>query len=211
MSGKYANARAENNVDFFATVVDGKYEIPFIRPMPYEEIVWKPFNYAKSMANKREVGCHFFVDDYQFKRLWAAKDKYLPMLSQFKAVMSPDYSTFTDYPKVIQIFNHYRKHLLAAWMQENHILVYPTISWGDESSYEWCFDGEPVGATVCVSSVGTQGNKTAKRLFVAGYEKMMERLEPETILFYGAVPEECEGNIVHIEPYQQRLRRIKND
>ena len=41
--------------------------------------------------------------------------------------------------------------------------VYPTISWSDKKSYDWCFDGEPVGGIVAVSSVGTQNNKEANR------------------------------------------------
>lgn len=41
-----------------------------------------------------------------------------------------------------------------------------------------------------------------------GYEEMIKRLEPETILFYGNVPESCSGNIVKIKSYiQERFRR----
>ena len=48
-------------------------------------------------------------------------------------------------PFAMQIYNQYRKHWLAAYWQLNGITVYPTISWSDENSYEWCFDGEPRG------------------------------------------------------------------
>ena len=86
----------------------------------------------------------------------------------------------------------------------------PTISWSDESSYDWCFDGEPVGGIVAVSSVGTQANKDSKRLFLRGYEEMMKRLSPEWVIFYGKVPEECDWNIIRVKPhYDEIVKRRK--
>lgn len=93
-------------------------------------------------------------------------------------------------------------------MQEIGCRVYPTILWSDKSSYDFCFDGEPRHATVCVSSVGTQKYSETKRLFLSGYEKMMEVLEPETILFYGIIPKECKGNIIPIKPFQDRFKEM---
>lgn len=75
----------------------------------------------------------------------------------------------------------------------------PTVCWSDEKSFEWCFDGEPVGSTVAVSSVATQNNKTAKAAFLTGYEAMCDRLRSEAILFYGNVPEECKGDIMRVK------------
>ena len=91
------------------------------------------------------------------------------------------------------------------------IKVIPTISWSDKSSFEWCFDGEPVGGIVAVSSVGTQNNKTAKELFLNGYNEMMKRLEPETVIFYGTIPKECYGNIVRVKAFQEKFREVKID
>ena len=89
------------------------------------------------------------------------------------------------------------------------IKVIPTISWSDESSFEWCFDGEPVGGIVAVSSVGTQNNKTAKELFLNGYNEMMKRLEPETVIFYGTIPQECYGNIIKVKAFQEKFKEAK--
>lgn len=61
--------------------------------------------------------------------------------------------------------------------------------------FEWCFDGEPIGGTVAVSSVGTQKAPAARKLFLDGYSEMMARLQPEKIIFFGDVPEGCTGNI----------------
>lgn len=87
--------------------------------------------------------------------------------------------------------------------------VIPTISWSDTESFEWCFDGEPVNSVVAISSVGTQKNKVAKKLFLQGYKEMERRLSPETIIFYGNIPEECMGNIVKIKAFQEKFREAK--
>lgn len=188
----------------------GEYDIPNIFPISSEEVDIKNcigFNYAKTCKEPESCGIHFFLDDYQFNRLWNKPDKYLDMLKKFKFVCSPDFSTYVDFPKVIQIYNHYRKHWLAAYWQQNDITVIPTISWSDKSSFEWCFDGEPVGGIVAVSSTGTQMNANARQLFLDGYNEMINRLNPECILFYGIVPEGCVGNIIPITRFSERFNK----
>lgn len=211
MSDKINNIAYENLTRRIYDGV-GEYGIPQLEPThmtSFGEFIG--FNYAASTKERAEKGVHFFVDDYQFNRLWNNPDRYLNMLQQFRCVMTPDYSTYTDFPKVIQIYNHYRKHWIGAYFQENGIEVIPTIGWSDESSYEWCFDGEPKHSTVAVSSVGTQMSKRTKALFIAGYKEMIKRLEPETIIFYGNVPEECMGNIIKIRAFQERFKEAKCD
>lgn len=195
------------NLDKFSFSGVGKYEIPQIDPetkYPGGEFVG--MNYALTEKFPESKIMHCFVDDYQFIRYWNNPDKYLPVLSKFSAVCSPDFSTYTDMPLAMQIYNHYRKHWLAAYWQLNGITVYPTISWSDESSYDWCFDGEPVGGVVAVSSVGTQKNKESKRLFLLGYEEMMKRLDPAWVIFYGIVPEECDWNVIRVNPEYEKVK-----
>ncbi|MCM1154245.1 MAG: DUF4417 domain-containing protein [Roseburia sp.] len=184
----------------------GEYGIPEIKLTQYEKCEFIGFNYAKSEKNRTDKGVHFFLDDYQFCRLWNDIDRYVDMLSQFKYVMSPDFSAYTDFPKAIQIYNHYRKHWVGAYLQEYGVNIIPTISWSTPDSFEWCFDGEPASGTVAVSSVGAANSKAKKELFLQGYNAMMERLKPETILFYGKVPEECEGNIVEIKAFYEKFK-----
>ena len=195
------------NLDKFSFSGVGKYEIPQIDPetkYPGGEFVG--MNYALTEKFPESKIMHCFVDDYQFIRYWNNPDKYLSVISKFSAVCSPDFSTYTDMPLAMQIYNHYRKHWLASYWQLNGITVYPTISWSDESSYEWCFDGEPVGGVVAVSSVGTQKNKESKRLFLLGYEEMMKRLDPAWVIFYGIVPEECDWNVIRVKPEYEKVK-----
>lgn len=190
----------------------GAFDIPEIKPVadfPAVELVG--FNFAKSCKNPGDKGVHFFLDDYQFNRLWTMIDRYIPILKKFRCVLSPDFSMYTDFPKAIQIYNHYRKHWCAAYMQERGITVIPTISWSTPDSFEWCFDGEPVGGCVAVSSVGCLVSAESKKLFVDGYMEMVRRLHPEKIIFYGSVPGECTGNIVRIKAFREKFKEVLCD
>lgn len=184
----------------------GTFDIPCLLPENCTAKEFIGFNYAKTCRQPYDKGLHFFVDDYQFLRLWSNPDAYLDMLRRFKVVCTPDFSTYTDFPKAVQIYNHYRKHWLGAYWQANGVTVIPTVSWSDRDSFEWCFDGEPVGGTVAVSSVGTQLNKESRKLFIDGYNEMLARLKPKLIYFYSNVPQECDGNIVRLAAYQEKFR-----
>lgn len=190
------------NLDKFCFPGIGKYDIPQIEPvMAYPQGEFIPMNYAKTVKEPAGKILHCFVDDYQFARYWNRPNDYINRLLEFAAVCAPDFSTYTDMPLAMQIYNHYRKHWVAAYWQMHGVTVYPTISWSDESSYEWCFDGEPVGGVVAVSSVGTQADKESKRLFLRGYEEMMKRLNPYWVIFYGKVPTECDWNVIRVNPH----------
>lgn len=204
----YRSQRNYENLEKRLFTAPGKYGIPVIKPINLDrKINFIPFNYAKTSDSPEKKGIHFFLDDYQFNRVWDRPETYLKMLRKFAYVMSPDFSIYTDFPLVIQLYNHYRKHWLAAYWQENGVEVIPTISWGNEESFEWCFDGEPHKGTVAVSSVGTQSNQESRYVFLQGYMEMIRRLEPEVIVFHGDVPEQCSGNIVPIGSFQDRFKK----
>ena len=193
------------NLDKFTFPGVGKYDIPQIEPVkayPHGEFI--PVNYHYTAKDQASKIVHFFVDDYQFIRYWNTPDKYIPKLLQFAAVCAPDFSTYTDMPLAMQIYNHYRKHWLGAYWQMHGINVIPTICWSDRDSFEWCFDGEPTQSVVAVSSVGTQNGSEKKQRFLDGYFYMVERLQPTQIIFYGRVPDECKGNIVHIKQFSDK-------
>ena len=94
-------------------------------------------------------------------------------------------------------------------MQMYGIDVIPTIAWSTPESFEWCFDGEPTNGIVAVSSVGIMNSRRKKELFMTGYNEMLSRLSPETILFYGMIPDECRGNIVKIKSFGEELTERK--
>ena len=187
----------------------GQYAIPEIEPTQFDNAEFIGFNYAKSAKNPEGKAVHYFLDDYQFIRVWTDPDRYIAMLQRFKYALTPDFSLYTDFPKSLQIYNHYRKHWLGAYWQMHGINVIPTIGWSDRESFEWCFDGEPTHSVVAISSVGTQVKKEARQQFLEGYLEMMERLHPEQIIFYGKVPEECKGNIVRVQAFSDKWNKAE--
>lgn len=203
----YALERFANNLGSRIYRGTEKYHFPIIRGVEaYEPIRWVRFD--KAILHPREdIGVHFFMDDFIFERIWKDADRYAEALSRFGAVVAPDFSLYRDWPIAVQMWNHYRKHYIAARLQDRGVTVYPKISWTTPDSYDWCFDGEPTHSAVAVSSVGKMKNRETNRLFVQGYREMMTRLEPTEIVFYGKVPDECDGNIIRIQAFYEKFGR----
>lgn len=184
----------------------GAYDIPELPPVadvPAAE--WISFNFAKSCNAPEGKRVHFFVDDYQFVRVWNSPDKYIPLLKRFAAVLAPDFSTYTDMPRAMQIYNHYRKHWVARYLSDSGITVIPTISWSTPDSYEWCFEGEPRNSVVAISTVGCMKGE-ARELFLMGFEEMKRQLCPTQIICYGAEIDGC----VNIPPYYRKIKERLN-
>lgn len=209
----YRDVRFCHNVELFGPLESTPENgIPILKPERWVPVEFIPFNFAKTCKDRSGKGIHFFLDDYQFERAWNKAPETISLLSEFDAVMSPDFSTYVDWPVPVQRWNHYRKHCVGAYLQQKlGITVYPSISWSDEASFDWCFEGEPVGGCVAISSVGTQRNPDYKRGFLYGYDAMLERLQPETIIFHGKVPEECRGTIVRVKSFQDKFREATVD
>ncbi|MBP3887890.1 MAG: DUF4417 domain-containing protein [Cellulosilyticum sp.] len=178
----------------------GEYNIPVIKPVYEQDVTfWLGFNYVKSTKKATpHTGVHFFLDDPQFERVWYSPNTYVPYLKKFSCVLSPEFSVYVNFPKAIQIFNHYRKHWCAAYWQEQGLTVIPTITWGWKDSFEWCFDGEPEGGIVAVSNVGCMKNKEMRKLFNDGYNEMLTRLQPKEVLFYAHTFDDYKGPVHYI-------------
>lgn len=186
----------------------GKYDIPAIQPIKQREIgkisEWIGFNYVMSDDSPEGKAVHFFVDDYQFIRLWNNPEKYMEKLVKYEAVLTPDFSPYADMPMATQIFNHYRKHWVGALMQQYGVKVIPTIRASrDERSFEWYLDGEPRKGVVCISSMWTS-DQEAKDYFMKEYSTMVELLKPEKIYIYGNEVAGLEGNIEYIQPFTRK-------
>lgn len=186
----------------------GKYDIPQLAPVYENEIgeikEWIGFNYVLSDKEPEGKAVHFFIDDYQFQRLWNSPEKYMEKLARYEAVLTPDFSPYADMPLATQIFNHYRKHWVGALMQEYGVKVVPTIRASrDERSLDFYLDGEPKGGVVCISSMWTSDDE-AREYFMREYETMRKTLKPEKIYVYGNEVEGLKGNIEYIQPFTRK-------
>lgn len=162
----------------------GNYDMPMIQATapPTGELL--PFNFAKTHVNSDET-IHFFIDDYQFERLWRCPEVYVSLLSKFEAVLTPDFSLYVDMPVALKVYNVYRSRLLGQFWQQNGIKVVPTVSWAEEDSFDYCFDGLPSNATLAVSTVGIGRNADARKVYQMGLDEMIKRLSPQHLIVYG--------------------------
>ena len=88
----------------------------------------------------------------------------------------------------------------AYWQSKGRIVI-PTVSWSTPRSFEFCFDGVELHATVAVSTLGC---KKVKIDFMRGYEVMLEKLRPETIICFGDPFSEMQGNLLVVDYRESR-------
>ena len=176
---------AKYNLDLFRKdSASGKWQIPCLKKETFVPSGLLGFNYAKS-ATEFNNTIHFFLDDYQFERLWDAPESYVALLANFEAVLTPDFSLYSTMPLAVQLWNTYRSRLLGQFFQNAGIRVVPTISWSNAESFEFCFDGVEKGSTIAVSTVGVLKNPESRELFELGFREAIKRLEPSTVVAYG--------------------------
>ena len=168
----------------------------------------------KEVDDPENYIAHFYYDDYKFINAWREPDKYLDRLRKFKAVVSPDFSLYTDFPIALQILSCYRRQWVGAYWQMLGLDVIPDVVWGEKASFDFCFEGIPKHSTVAVSTVGVKNDKEwnngLNSLFKDGFDEMMARLEPTTVLFYGDMIDGLDGNIIRIPSYYEQKRKILN-
>lgn len=145
---------------------------------------------------------HFFLYDYKFERVWKHPDQDVEKLKRYRAILSPDFSMYLEMAPVMQLYNVFRNRWCGAYFSSKGIRIVPTVSWGDENTFDFFFDGIPQGSTVAVSTymVSAHGNHDdQKEFFLNGYREMLRRIEPERIICYNEPFPEMEGNIVFID------------
>lgn len=142
------------------------------------------FNYAKSSKDKA-TGIHFFIDDYQFERVWNAPQKYIDILKVYDCILSPDFSLYMDMPMPMKIWNVYRSRQIGAYYQGCGLKVVPTISWAEPETFCFCFEGIPAGSIVAISTIGVKEHKESLEVWKSGVDEMLKRIEPQTVLIYG--------------------------
>lgn len=152
------------------------------------------FNYAKTSENKN-CGIHFYVDDYQFERVWNKPEDYTDILFDYDCILSPDFSLYTDMPMPMKIWNVYRSRFIGNYYQSKGINVIPTLSWAEPETFKFCFEGIPEGSIVSVSTIGVKENKDALKIWRDGMQAAIDKIKPSTVLVYGGKLDFDYGNI----------------
>lgn len=119
---------------------------------------------------------------------------------------------YLEMAPVMQLYNVFRNRWCGAYWASKGIRVIPTVNWGDESTFDFCFEGVERGSVVAISTymASEHGNRSdQKEWFMAGYNEMLRRIEPEKIICYNIPFPEMQGDIVYVD-YERSSWRYMN-
>lgn len=201
------NAYNLDEFDEYST--EGFYQMPMLHPVDYVPKDIIGFNYALTTKDK-ESGIHFYIDDYQFERVWNQPQFYLDKLEEFDCIFTPDFSLYKEMPIAMKIWNTYRSRLIGQMAQRMGMIVIPTVSWCEEDTFEFCFDGLPKKATLSISTIGVKKESENFALWKNGVDEMIKRLQPKTLLIYGGAVDYDFGKIKTVYFDNKVTERMKN-
>lgn len=192
----------------FVNFVD-EYDMPQLQSCKVIPDKLIPFNAALS-AKEFDKCVHFFIDDYQFERIWRMPERYVDLLVRFRCVIAPDFSQYRDMPYPQRMWNNYRGKLIGAWLQAQGISVIPNVTWSLPDSYDYCFAGIPRGSVIAINSTGVARCGFSRYLWLKSYHRAIELLAPTHIIRYGTI---ISGEDVSISTYfaNDRMINLRNN
>lgn len=199
---KMTSVEMRNHALFKRNAYDtiGRWQIPIIKRQEInldelDLIAYSDIRYNDNESNCKK-GVHFFIDDYRFEGIYRNPQKSLSRLSQYRFLLTPDYSTYADMNLWRQMESVAHSRWVGAFWQSKGLAVIPTVSWSDARSYNFCFDGIEENAIVAVGMIGCKKNRIN---FMRGYKAMFEKIRPFAIICFGKPFDDMEGNIVVVD------------
>ena len=182
-------------------------DIPFC-PTTAKEIPKALVSYTEARAiYNRQMKCgnknffvnafvHFYQDDYKFdgKRngIWCAPRRAAKIFRHFAGIITPDFSTYADFPAPIKIYNTYRMRVFGYWYGTLGGAVINNVRWGTKETFGWCFDGIPKDSIIAIGTVASDlRNSENRELFESGFAKLLDVLRPRIIIVYGSDKYPC--------------------
>lgn len=176
---------------------DGFTGIPIIKK-PEEIIIPKrivPFSKSKEATDALDA-IGFFEMDIDFAEILRNTTMYSELLKG-KIVITPDCSLYYGAPYAVAMANIYRDRAIGYFLQKNGAYVIPRIRWSNEITFtdslfpdKLAFLGVEKHGIYAIGTYGCIQTKEEKRVFKLGLKAMIEELEPEVVLVYGAMPKD---------------------
>ena len=176
------------NADF-----SGKYDIPIVHGTSKIPESLVSFSCCEKERDTRNKSIHFYEFDEKFIGILDNKlklDKKIETFRKYQSVILPDYSVYLDMPLAMQLFHVYKSRAIGNYLSQNGIKIIPNIRWGDDRTYEFAFTGVEKYGIIAVGVQGAYRDSDTRWYFEKGFVKMLEVLEPETVLCYGNLPKE---------------------
>lgn len=186
------------------------YQFPDVESNKIDVVDLLPFNYcltAKKSDFKKTV--HFYIDDYQFERVWNAPEVYLKLLKNFNGCIAPDFSTYADFPDPLKRFNIYRSRWLQRFWQENGINVITSLVWCCPDSLYYCTEGVKEGTDICLSNVGNGKTKGSLESCTDDFVYIVKKIKPQNLYLYGKDIKELYDytNVIHFKPFMDKRKK----
>ena len=163
----------------------GEYDMPVIRPysgsIP-DRII--PFNLAMSSSDY-DCGVHYYIDDYQFERVWRMPERYISKLRKYKCVIAPDYSVFLDTSVTLNAWTIYRSSVLAYYFQQNGIEVIPNMSVSFGKTKMASIEALPDKSVLSVCTLKANHNYFTQRIMRQYIREVIDAKHPTTLMIYG--------------------------
>ena len=169
------------------TCFEGEFDMPSIEGT--QRIPKGLVTFSEAMDKScHDYDCHvmFYEDDFRFERLWSNPHRYENRLKKFAGAISPDYSTCTDFPGALKVWNTYRDRTTGFWMQYHlGMEVVPNVR-VEKLTRSWALDGLPHGSLIAIGARSCVKNRGDRKLFVEGLKIACDELNPSGIVWYGA-------------------------
>lgn len=177
------------------------HNMPIIKRVREEDVDFENMipigiqNLSTKYNNRKKFALMFNYDKI-LDRLWENPFKYIPKLQTAMVVATPDYSVYPVMNMIEIEHNIYKNRWLGNLWQAHNILVLPTLTWGDEDTYDVCFRGVEEGSIVVISTLGCEENEA---VFLNGFKEMKKRIKPSLIIVYGNMIEGMTGRFINIK------------
>ena len=183
-----------------------KNDIPYCtttaKDIPEQIILWDEAKriYKNALARGDEGFFYnafvcFYLDDYKFdgpRGIWHDYNYALKVLRHFAGAITPDFSTYQDFPEPVKINNIYRMRTFGYGLGTNGIGVINNARGGTRETWWYCWDGLPDNDIICIGTVGGSPRKRVDRKrFEEGLEELVRVRKPHTILVYGSANYPC--------------------
>ena len=187
------------------------HDIPFCpttaTDLPERIILWDEAKrlYKNALARKDiSFFCNafvcFYMDDYKFdgvRGIWNNSSYALKVLRRFAGVITPDFSTYQDFPEPLKLYNTYRMRAFGYWLGKNGIAVINNVRWGTRETWWYCWDGFPDNSIVAIGTVGGSPHKLiGRQRFEEGLERLVLEKHPHTIIVYGSANYPCFDKLI---------------
>lgn len=178
--------------------------IPFCKTLreeiPESLITWQQAKaiykrkYSKNKIFKCKAYICFYIDDFLFDGIhgiWFDYNKAIKIIKHFDGIITPDFSTYGDFPVYLKAWNTYRMRVFGYWCSSLGINVINNVRWSKDT-LDICFKGIPKNSIVAIGTVASRLKFLKNRGDFEEYLiKMIEELQPHTILLYGSTKYNC--------------------